>query len=131
MDLPRHLLRGIGELNRHRRRQVKHLDTLGMQTDSLQDSFDSLHPALCGDITLQVMTVAGQSTRHHDAVGAAFQNVQNLERIQASGAGDLNNLRLRWVLQTQYTGQIGRSISAMVAAKSHDLQLGWSAITHV
>ena len=59
------------------------------------------------------MTVAGQSTRHHYAVGAALESMQYMFDVDAAGALYFDDLYRRRVLDAQAAGEIGGIVGAM------------------
>ena len=81
------------------------------------------HTAFGVYITFQVMAVTGQSTGDHNAVGAVFESVQYLKRIQAAGAGNLYDFGLRRILNAQHASQICGSVCAMMATIGDDLEI--------
>jgi len=76
------------------------------------------------------MAVAGQSTRHQDAIYAALEGLQNQQAVQLTGAGQLHHFDGGWILHAQAPGQIGGSVGAMFATKGDYLQLAFVYHNH-
>jgi hypothetical protein len=72
-----HLIGRFDKSGRHRRRHIKHMDPFRFQADLFQNFFSPTDPAFGIGITYQVMAVAGQSTRDHDAVDALLDSLQD------------------------------------------------------
>ena len=77
---------------------VVDLHALGFQPDVLQHMLHVRYSPFRIEITFQVMTVAGQSTCHHDAIGTVLDSPQHGQHIHPAGAGYLHDLNCRRVL---------------------------------
>lgn len=55
-----------------------HLQTVGSQTNLVQQALRVLDPLLRSQITFQVMAITDQSTGHHYAVGSPFESFQHM-----------------------------------------------------
>src|SRR4030065_21321 len=90
--LGRDRLRLLGELASHGRGQDDHPQARRLESNLLEQSPGSFHSSPCVDITLQVMTVALQSTGHQQAVDAFLEGPQQMIDIEASGARNFYDL---------------------------------------
>jgi hypothetical protein len=117
------VFRLLGELLSHCRGHVHHSQPVRFKTDGFQQIARVLNPALGVDITLQVMTVAGQSTCHHRAIDAVFEGAQQVDDVHASAARNFDDAQRGRILNAQASGQIGGVIGAMGAAEGHDMWL--------
>ncbi len=124
LHLLHHLFRRLGKLPCHRRGEIEHLHTFGFQPDAAQHFLHVRHPAFGIEITFQVMTIAGQSTCHHDAVGTVLDCAQYRKHIHTTRARYLNDLDRRRVLHPQPAGQIGGGVGTVLAAVGDDVELG-------
>lgn len=66
---------GNSKLSPHRRRDIDHPDTFPFQTNLFQNLAHEFDSSAGIYITILVMTVALQSTGHHDAIGAILKRV--------------------------------------------------------
>ena len=67
------------------------------------------------------MAIAGQSASRHDAVGAVLQCLEDHQDIQLAGAGQLDDLDRRRVLETEPSGEVGGGIGTMLTAVGNNL----------
>jgi hypothetical protein len=74
------------------------------------------------------MTVAGHSTRHHYAVGAAFKCMKYVFDIYAPGTLHFDDFYRRRVLNAQTAGEIGSVVGAVTAAKCDNLRFEFGHI---
>jgi hypothetical protein len=75
------------------------------------------------DITLQVMTVTRQSTRHQRPVHALLKCPQQVQDVHPAGTRHFEDLDRRRVLQAKAARQIGGIVGAVRAAEGDDLRL--------
>jgi hypothetical protein len=111
----------FGKTTSHRGRQVDHPGTLTLEPDLFQQAAQIFYSLLGAQITFQVMTVSGQSTRDHHTVGAIFKGSKGIEYVEFAGAGQFDYLHRRRVLEAQAPGQVGGGVSTMPAAKGDDV----------
>ncbi len=109
-----------------------HLQTIGSQSDLVQQVLGVLDPAFRSQITFQVMAITDQSTGHHHPVSARFESFQDVQRLQLSCAGQSHHPDVGGVLHAQRTGKVSRCVGAVVAAESHDsrFELGHPSFSH-
>jgi hypothetical protein len=100
---------------------VKHLHAVGLQADLREDVPDTFNPPFGVGITFQVMAVSGQSARYHHPICTCFQSLQNHQRIQLTGTGELDDLDGGWVLHAQPSRQVRRGVGAVLTAISDNL----------
>ena len=72
-----------------------------------------LDPALCVCITLQVMTIAGQSTGHHCAVNPVLEGAQQMDHIHAPAARHFDDAQCGGILNAQAASEICGIVGAM------------------
>ena len=65
----------------HCRGKVKHSDALCIQPDLLEKLLHSFYAPPGVRITFQVMTIAAQSTRYHDAIYAILKCVERHQYV--------------------------------------------------
>ena len=104
-----------------------HLQALSSETNLGQKTLDIGYPALRSQITFQVMTIAPQSTRHHDPIGSLFESLQNVECVELPSAGQPNDFDVRRVLHAQRAGKVSSRIRAVVTAEGDNL---WLEVVH-
>lgn len=105
-----------------------HLQSLSSQTDLGQKTLDMGYPALRSQITLQVMAVACQSTGHHHAIGPLFEGLQDVQRVELTGAGQPNDFDVRGILDAQGPGEVSSRVRAVVTAEGDNL---WLEVVHL
>lgn len=74
------------------------------------------------------MTVAGHSTRHHYAVGAAFKSMKQVFDVYTPSTLYFDDFYRRRVLNAQAAGEIGSVVGAVAAAKCDDLRFEFGHI---
>ena len=95
-------------------------EALGFQSEVLQHEIDAFGPALCFDITFQVMTFAQVSPADQDTVGALGERVDDQVGVHHAGAHYPDDAAVGGVLNSRDAGQVGAGIRAPVAEKSDD-----------
>jgi hypothetical protein len=68
------------------------------------------------------MAIALQSTGHHYTVSTVLKSPKYIQDVQFAGAWQLDNLDGWWIVQAHRTGEVGCSISAIVATKGDDFR---------
>jgi hypothetical protein len=109
-----------GKLAAHGGGYVDHLDAPAFQADFFQQLPRKFYALSGFDITIQVMTIALQSTRHHHTVCTILKSAQHVQHVKLACAGQFDNLNGGGVFQSHGPGKICRSVGAVVTAERDD-----------
>jgi hypothetical protein len=118
---------GIGEGVGHGRRQIKHFQSLGLQSYLLKKLFGVTDPTPRPLISFQEMAFSLQSAGHEDSVSAPIQGFEEIDWLDFPGAHYLNYANIGWILEPHGSGKVGSRVCAVLAAESRYL---WFEFRH-
>jgi len=117
----------IDKLGRLGRRNPGEMNAAGLNPHVFRQVFKKCELATGVIITFQVMTVAGMSAGHPNAVSPFPQGRQKKLGAHAAGTGDADHPDVGRIRHPADTGQIGGAVAAPVTQKTDDF---WFPIGH-